>query len=88
MSTPETGDTPDVAALAVLFDDAPAGLLTRGTFSVYKTDDGGVHIAYRLSSFDAEQGDGHVPVPAGLMRMAFGAAAGRGPLAMLRGLMG
>jgi hypothetical protein len=71
--------------LAGLLDGAPAGRLLKGQFSVYKTADGGLHIAYRL---DGAEHDGHLPVPAAVLRLGFAAAAGRGPLAMLAKVVG
>jgi hypothetical protein len=75
----------DVAALAEILENAPAGPLVKGQFTVYKTADGGLHLAFRLDGADA---DGHVPVPPGLVRMALQAASGRGPLGVLLGRLG
>jgi hypothetical protein len=76
----------DAAALAAALENAPPGLLVKGSFSVYKTDEGGLHLAFRLAG--AEE-DGHVPVPAGIVRLALSAASGKGPLGMImRGAAG
>jgi len=74
-----------LAELAGQLEHAPAGRLFKGQFSVYKTDDGGLHVAYRL---DGTETDGHLPVPAAVLRLGFAAAAGRGPLAMLARVVG
>ena len=81
--TPAEG--PDSAALAELLQSAEPGLMTRGRFSIYKTEDGGLHIAYQL---DGQAEDGHLPVPGGIVRMALAAMTGKGPMAMLLGKLG
>lgn len=75
----------DGAGLLDALEGAPAGRLFKGQFSLYKTEDGGLHLAYRL---DGAEQDGHLPVPAAVLRIGFAAAAGRGPLAMLAKLAG
>jgi hypothetical protein len=69
-----------LADLPALIAAAPAGKLIRGTFTVYKTGEGGLHIAYLL---DGQEETGHVPIPAGILRMATMASGGKGPLGML-----
>jgi hypothetical protein len=76
----------DLAAILEA-DPEPGGgprQLLKGTFTVYATPDKGLHIAYRTEGADE---DGHLPIPAGIMRLAMAAATGRGPLAMLGKMM-
>jgi hypothetical protein len=88
MTTDNSADEDQGAGLgqlAELLEHAPAGRLLHGQFSLYKTDEGGLHVAYRIEGADE---DGHLPVPAAVLRIGFAAAAGRGPLAMLAKLAG
>jgi hypothetical protein len=78
---PEEENGAGIGELMRLLADAPAGdKLVHGTFSVYKTEEGGLHVAYRL---DGSSEDGHLPIPAGIIKLASAAASGRGPLGML-----
>ncbi len=60
-------------------------LLSRGAYSLYKTPDGGLHLAYRA---DGEEEDRHLPIPPAVMRMAEAAANGAGPFGRLKALAG
>lgn len=81
----DDGDAMGLAQLADLLEQAPAGRLVKGQFSIYKTDEGGLHIAYRLDGQDA---DGHLPVPARALHLCFMAASGKGPFGMLAKMAG
>jgi hypothetical protein len=76
----QDGDGPGLGGLAELLAGAGPGRLCHGQFSVFKTVDGGLHVAYRL---DGQDEDGHLPVPAAVIRMALAAASGRGPMGLL-----
>jgi hypothetical protein len=84
MSDQEAESGPGIGELAELLDQAEPGKLLAGRFSVYKTDDGGMHLAYRI---DGQGEDGHLPVPAAIIKLALSAAGGRGPMGMLLGRM-
>lgn len=74
----------EVAATAE--DDGPKPeLLSRGAYSLYRAPDGGMHLAYRP---DEAEEDLHLVVPAAMVRMAEAAAAGQGPFARMRALIG
>jgi hypothetical protein len=81
-------ETPELSMsdVTAMIAEAPAGKLIHGTFTVYKTDEGGLHIAYLLDGDGQETG--HVPIPAGILRMATMAAGGKGPLGLLLRGMG
>ena len=61
----------------------PGSRLSKGLYSVYKTDDGGLHIAYRPD--DAEE-DSHMPIPAMMMSMLVAATEGKGPLGRMKAM--
>lgn len=71
---------PHDAGVAALLLAAEPGKLFKGQFTVYKTPEGGLHIAYRL---DGQEEDGHMPIPPALIKIALAAGTGKGPLAML-----
>lgn len=60
-------------------------LLSRGSYSLYRTQAGGLHLAYRDEDTDTDR---HIPLPPALVRMAESAANGGGPLARLRAVFG
>jgi hypothetical protein len=76
---------PGLAELAGMIDGAAPGRLLAGKFTVYKTDDGGLHVAYRV---DGQEEDGHLPIPHAIIKLALSAASGRGPMGMLGRMMG
>lgn len=49
---------------------------TRGTFALYPTQDGGLHLVYRLQG---EEDDGHQDIPAWAVTMLRKVAAGENP---------
>lgn len=59
----------------------PGSRVSKGSYSIYKTDDGGMHIAYRPEG--AEE-DGHMPIPAMMLQMMIAATEGKGPLGRLK----
>ncbi len=59
----------------------PGARVSKGSYSIYKTDDGGMHIAYRAEGADE---DGHMPIPAMMLQMMLAATEGKGPLGRLR----
>jgi hypothetical protein len=60
-------------------------LLSRGVYSLFRTPEGGMHLAFRP---EGEEADRHIPLPPALMRMAETAAnGGGGPMAMMKALM-
>lgn len=65
---------------------APAGpeLLSKGQYSLYRSPDGGMHLAYRAEGMDE---DGHLVVPPAMVRMGMAAAEGKGPFGRLRALL-
>lgn len=58
-------------------------LLSKGQYSLYKSPDGGMHLAYRAEGMTE---DGHLVAPPAMVRMAIAAAEGKGPFARLRAL--
>ncbi len=77
-------DAAQPVTLAALLDSAAVGKLLRGQFTLYKTPEGGLHIAYRLEGQDE---DGHLPLPPALIKLGMAAASGKGPLALLGRIM-
>lgn len=59
-------------------------LLSRGQYSLYKSPDGGMHLAYRAEGMTE---DAHLVMPPALVRMAQAAAEGKGPFGRLRAMM-
>lgn len=57
---------------------------SKGIYSVYKTTEDGLHIAFRP---DGEAEDQHLEIPGTMMKMLIAASEGKGPLGMLRGMM-
>lgn len=62
----------------------PGSRLSKGVYSVYKTPEGGLHIAYRR---DGDTEDSHLPVPAPMVAMMVAASEGKGPLGRMRALV-
>jgi hypothetical protein len=89
MAKPDDATAGVLTDLAAILEEGPGPdggprQILKGTFTVYATPDKGLHIAYRTEG--AEE-DGHMPIPAGVIRLAMAAASGRGPLAMITRLM-
>lgn len=63
----------------------PGARMVRGVYSIYKTADGGMHIAYRPEGAYEDQ---HLPVPPAMMAMMIAASEGKGPLGRFRALVG
>jgi hypothetical protein len=59
----------------------PGARMSKGVYSIYKTAEGGMHIAYRP---DGAGEDSHLPVPPPLMAAMIAASEGKGPLGRLR----
>lgn len=73
-----------MAAFAAAWAAVPAGERAgKGVYSLWKTDDGGMHLSFRP---DGDEGDSHLPIPGGLLQMLMAAADGKGPLGRLRAL--
>ena len=64
---------------------APGSRLSKGVYSIYKTPEGGLHIAYRPEG--AEE-DSHLPVPPAMVAMMVAAAEGKGPFGRIRAMVG
>jgi hypothetical protein len=84
---PEDQAAEQLGALDVfsMLDAAEPGLLGTGRYALYKTPDGGLMISYAPNG-GGEQG--HMPIPAHLLRMGKMAASGKGPLGALVKLAG
>lgn len=68
-------------SFAELWDSfEPGERVSRGVYSIYKTDEGGMHIAYRP---EGAQEDAHMPVPAMMMQLLISATEGKGPFGRL-----
>lgn len=85
---PEPIDEPSAAppepGFAEIWDaQEPGSRLSKGVYSIYKTDDGGMHIAYRPEGLNEDQ---HMPIPAAMMAMMIAASEGKGPFGRLRAL--
>lgn len=63
----------------------PGARVVRGVYSIYKTAEGGMHIAYRPEGAYEDQ---HLPVPPPMMAMMLAASEGKGPLGRFRALVG
>lgn len=59
--------------------------LSKGRYSIYETPDGGYHLAYRPDGADE---DGHMQIPAAIVRMAKAGAGGQGTLGRLKAMFG
>jgi hypothetical protein len=78
-----SGETPE-PTFAQLWEAVEPGTRTsKGVYSIYKTPEGGMHIAYRPEDTQEDQ---HFEVPAPLMAMMTAAVEGRGPLGRLRAM--
>lgn len=96
---PEPGLTEDqAAAVDAMVDEAlapdptfaelwdqvePGSRMSKGIYSIYKTEAGGLHIAYRPDGTDEDQ---HMPLPPAMVAMMIAASEGKGPLGRLRAL--
>lgn len=84
-SKPEPIDAPSTEApeptFAQMWDSfEPGKRVSRGVYSIFKTDDGGMHLAYRPEGADE---DAHFPLPAMMMQMLIAATEGKGPFGRL-----
>lgn len=61
----------------------PGAKMSGGIYSIYKTVEGGMHIAYRP---DGTEEDQHLPLPAPMVAMMFAAAEGKGRLGRLKAM--
>ena len=61
----------------------PGSRMSRGVYSIYKTPEGGMHIAYRPEGTDE---DCHMPVPPPMIAMMIAASEGKGPFGRLRAI--
>ena len=62
----------------------PGARMVRGVYSIYKTAEGGMHIAYRPEGAGE---DSHLPVPPAMVAMMVAASDGKGPLGRMRALV-
>lgn len=80
-----TTQTEPEPSFAEVWSALPSGERTsKGIYSVYKTIEDGLHIAFRPEGTDEDQ---HLEIPGGMMKMLIAASEGKGPLGMLRGMM-
>lgn len=86
MSTAEqAAPAADDPGFREVWESLPAGSrASKGLYSVYKTPEGGLHIAFRPDGADKDQ---HLEIPGKMMLMMIAASEGKGPLGMLRGAM-
>lgn len=85
---PEPIDEPSVQepepSFAQIWDAIePGSRMGKGVYSIYKTEDGGMHIAYRPEGAGE---DAHLPLPPALIGMMIAASEGKGPLGRMRAL--
>ena len=59
----------------------PGKRVSKGVYSIYKTDEGGMHISYRP---EGSEEDAHMPVPAMMLQMMIAATEGKGPLGRMK----
>jgi hypothetical protein len=78
-AAPEPEETQSFAELWDSFE--PGARVSKGSYSIYKTGDGGMHIAYRAEGAGE---DGHMPIPAMMLQMMIAATEGKGPLGRLK----
>lgn len=70
--------------IAEIWDEyEPGSRISKGIYSIWKTAEGGMHIAYRPE--DAEE-DAHLPIPAAMVQMMIAASQGKGPFGRLQAL--
>jgi hypothetical protein len=74
-------EEPELSFAQIWDSIEPGSRMSRGVYSIYKTEEGGMHIAYRPEG--AEE-DCHLPVPPPLMGMMIAASEGKGPFGRLR----
>jgi hypothetical protein len=79
------GPDPEPTFREVWDEIAPGARVVKGVYSIYKTEEGGMHIAYRP---DGSEEDQHLPVPPAMMAMMLAASEGKGPLGRFRALVG
>lgn len=71
-------------SLSELWEQAePGSRVSKGVYSVWKAPDGALVLAYRVEGAEEDQ---VMPIPASMVRMAFSAMDGRGPLGHLKNL--
>lgn len=73
------------AEVAQAAPDPGPELLMRGTFSLYRTPEGGLHIAFRPVNGEEDQ---HLPIPPALVKMAMAAQSGKGPFGHMAKMFG
>jgi hypothetical protein len=79
---PVTDD--DTATLAEMWEKCePGQRVSHGVYSIYKTQDGGMHVSYRADGTDE---DAHLPIPGPLMQMMLAGAEGKGPMGRIRAM--
>lgn len=71
------------ASLSQLWESHEPGRVSNGVYSIYKTEEGGMHISYRPDGADEDQ---HLPLPPMMITTLMAASEGRGPMGMLRNL--
>lgn len=76
---------PAEPTFAQVWAQTEPGRMAKGVYSIYKTADDGLHIAYRP---DGATEDMHLPIPPAMVGMMLAAAEGKGPLGRLRALAG
>ena len=75
------GQEEPAQTFAQVWDGLESGRISHGEYSVYKTPEGGLHIAYRPEGMEEDQ---HLPLPAMVVQMMIAASEGKGPLGRLR----
>lgn len=79
-ASPAGGEEP---GFAQVWAEAKPGRLSKGVYSVYKTEEGGLHVSFRPEG--AEE-DSHLPVPPALLAVMTAATEGKGPFGKMRAL--
>lgn len=84
----DPGPVPENVSESVSFADlwdgfGPGERVSKGRYSIYKTPDGGMMIAYRPEGADADQ---HLPIPAPMVAMMVAASEGKGPLGRMKAM--
>ena len=71
-------------SFAELWDSLECGSrLSKGVYSIYKTKEGGLHIAYRK---EGDEEDSHLPLPPAMVAMMIAASEGKGPFGRIRAM--
>jgi hypothetical protein len=78
-----SAEAPD-PTFAELWDSVEPGSMTsEGVYSIFKTPEGGMHIAYRPAGYAEDQ---HFELPGAMMGMMIAAQEGKGPLGRLKAI--